>query len=188
MSLSPVSAADNAKPVSNLAHLHKQHRSHAKVHDTPQARGRNTSRYELGRKDRFGDKVTRIYPRDMYVDPVHHSPLPFHPNSSQTPLTSPRTKSPPSTTRLSSTSPPVATNYNATTSPLLSALGATRTSSAQYTNEWTKSIPYYTNQASPGTGGIPIAGSPPTFQNSPGARDGLYAQQAMSNSPPGMRP
>jgi hypothetical protein len=105
---------------------------------------------------------------------------------SQTKLTGRRrTKSPSAAKRLSSTSPP--TNYNATTSPLLSALGATRTTAAQYTNEWAKSVPFYPQSGSPGTGGIAIAGSPPTFQNSPGARDGLY-QQAISNSPPGARP
>lgn len=73
-------------------------------------------------------------------------------------------------------------NYNATTSPLFSAIGATRTA-AQYTTEWTKSLPFFGNQASPGNGGIAITGSPPTFQNSPGARDGLFIP-GMSNSPP----
>ncbi|KAF1841644.1 uncharacterized protein K460DRAFT_388531 [Cucurbitaria berberidis CBS 394.84] len=150
-------------PVSNLTYLHKQQRSRSKVQDTPQARGRNTSRYELGRRDRRGEKVTRIYPREI-------------------------TKSPPTAKRLSSTSPPGPTNYHATTSPLLSALGATRSSAAQYTNEWTKSIPFFPNQGSPGNGGIAIATSPPTFHNSPGAREGLYAQPPMSNSPPGVRP
>lgn len=161
MSPSP-DATEHTTPVSNLTYLHQQQRNR-KVQDTPQPRGRNTSRYELGRRDRPGAKVTRIYPREI-------------------------TKSPPLAKRLSSTSPPGPTNYNATTSPLLSALGATRTTAAQYTNEWTKSIPFLPNQGSPGNGGIAIAGSPPTFQNSPGAREGLYAQQAMSNSPPGMRP
>ncbi|KAJ4374220.1 hypothetical protein N0V83_002961 [Neocucurbitaria cava] len=163
MSPSPDPAAENTPPVSNLTTLHKQQRKSKKVQDTPQARGRNTSRYELGRRDRHGDKVTRIYPREI-------------------------TKSPPSAKRLSSTSPPGPTNYNATTSPLLSALGATRSPAAQYTNEWTKSIPFFPNQGSPGNGGIAIAASPPTFHNSPGAREGLYAPQAMSNSPPGVRP
>ncbi|CAO2657282.1 Nn.00g034080.m01.CDS01 [Neocucurbitaria sp. VM-36] len=163
MSPSPESAAEHTTPVSNLTNRHKQQRNRNKVQDTPQARGRNTSRYELGRRDRHGDKVTRIYPREI-------------------------TKSPPSTKRLSSTSPPGPTNYNATTSPLLSALGATRSPAAQYTNEWTKSVPFFPNQSSPGNGGIAIAASPPTLHNSPGAREGLYAPQAMSNSPPGMRP
>ncbi|KAJ4366590.1 hypothetical protein N0V95_000091 [Ascochyta clinopodiicola] len=164
MSPSPNSPADNTTPVSNLTHLHRQQqqRNPLKVQDTPQQRGRK-SRHELGRDHRHGERVTRIYPREI-------------------------TKSPPSAQRFSSTSPP--TNYNATTSPLLSAFGATRTATAQYTTEWTKSLPFFGNQASPSTGGIAIAGSPPTFQNSPSARDGLYASPGMSNSPPivGARP
>ncbi|KAF1838767.1 hypothetical protein BDW02DRAFT_488180 [Decorospora gaudefroyi] len=161
MSSPPDNAAEHTTPVSNLTYLHKQQRKGSKVQDTPHARGRNTSRYELGRRNRAAERVTRIYPNEI-------------------------TKSPSSAKRLSSTSPP--TNYNATTSPLLSALGATRTTAAQYTNEWAKSVPFFPNQGSPGTGGIAIAGSPPTFHNSPGARDGLYTQQAVSNSPPGTRP
>ncbi|KAF2856961.1 hypothetical protein T440DRAFT_383677 [Plenodomus tracheiphilus IPT5] len=156
MSSSPDHAAEQTPPVSNLTYLHKQQRNRNKVHDTPQARGRNTLRHELGRRDKQAAKVTRIYPREI-------------------------TKSPPSTRRLSSASPPGPASYNATTSPLLSALGATRTT------EWTKSVPFFPNQGSPGTGGIAIANSPPTFHNSPGARDGLYAPP-MSNSPPGLRP
>ncbi|KAL6705871.1 hypothetical protein ACN47E_006331 [Coniothyrium glycines] len=162
MSSSPNSAAEQPPPVPNLAYLHHHPRSR-KVRDTPQARGRNASRYELGRRDRLGDKVTRIYPTQL-------------------------TKSPSNANRLSSTSPPGPPSYNATTSPLLSALGATRTTAAQYTNDWTKSIPFHQNQSSPNTGGIAIAGSPPTFHNSPGAREGLFVHQAMSNSPPGSRP
>ncbi|KAF2625876.1 hypothetical protein BU25DRAFT_412129 [Macroventuria anomochaeta] len=160
MSSSPNSAAEYTTPVSNLSHLHQQQRNRLKVQDTPQQRGRK-SRYELGRDNRHGERATRIYPRKI-------------------------TKSPPSARRFASASPP--TNYNATTSPLFSAIGATRTA-AQYTTEWTKSLPFFANQASPGNGGIAIAGSPPTFQNSPGARDGLY-MPGMSNSPPaiGARP
>lgn len=154
MSPSPTSPAEYATPVSNLSHLHHQQRNRLKVQDTPQQRGRKT-RHELGRDNRHGERVTRIYPREI-------------------------TKSPPSAQRFASASPPI--NYNATTSPLFSAIGATRTA-AQYTTEWTKSLPFFGNQASPGNGGIAIAGSPPTFQNSPGARDGLYIP-GMSNSPP----
>jgi hypothetical protein len=68
MSSSPDNAADHTTPVSNLTSLHKQHRKGTKVQDTPQARGRNTSRYELGRRNRAAGKVTRIYPREMYVN------------------------------------------------------------------------------------------------------------------------
>ncbi|KAH7078829.1 hypothetical protein BKA63DRAFT_591617 [Paraphoma chrysanthemicola] len=161
--MSPSPDPEYTAPVSNLAYLHRQQRNRVKVQDTPQSRGRDKSRYELGRRDRYGERVTRIYPREI-------------------------TKSPPTATRLSSASPPIATAYNATTSPLLSALGATRGTAAQYTNEWTKSVPFFSNQGSPNNGGIAIAGSPPTFHNSPGAREGLYAQQPMSNSPPGARP
>lgn len=71
---------------------------------------------------------------------------------------------------------------------MLSAIGATRNTAAQYTTEWAKSVPFFPHQGSPGNGAIAIAGSPPTFHNSPGARDGLYAHQAMSNSPPAPRP
>ncbi|KAH8726995.1 hypothetical protein GQ44DRAFT_678910 [Phaeosphaeriaceae sp. PMI808] len=162
--MSPSPDSEHIAPVSNLTYLHRQQRNRAKVQDTPQPRGRNTSRYELGRRDRHVERVTRIYPRDI-------------------------TNSPPTTNHFSSASPPISTAYNATSSPLLSALGATRgTAAAQYTTEWTKSVPFFTNQASPSNGGIAIAGSPPTFHNSPSARDGLYAQQPMSNSPPGIRP
>ena len=100
-----------------------------------------------------------------------------------------RTKSPPTAKRYSSTSPTGQTPYNATTSPLLSALGATTTTAAHYTNEWTKSLPFFANQASPGNGGIAINGSPPTFHNSPTSRD-IYGQPNMSTSPPasGKRP
>ncbi|KAF2030351.1 hypothetical protein EK21DRAFT_89041 [Setomelanomma holmii] len=148
--MSPSPDSEPTAPVSNLAYLHRQQRNRVKVQDSPQLRGRDKSRYELGRRD--------------------------------------RTKSPPTATRLSSASPPVPTAYNATTSPLLSALGATRGTAAQYTKEWTKSVPFFANQGSPNNGGITIAGSPPTFHNSPGAREGLYAPQPMSNSPPGARP
>jgi hypothetical protein len=65
MSSSPENA--DTTPVSTLSHLHKQQRKGNKVQDTPQARGRNTSRYELGRRNKAGEKVTRIYPREMYV-------------------------------------------------------------------------------------------------------------------------
>ncbi|KAF2132160.1 hypothetical protein P153DRAFT_364585 [Dothidotthia symphoricarpi CBS 119687] len=159
MSPSPDPVAEHTKPVSNLTSLHQQQRNRTKAFDTPQPRGRHTSRYELGRRDRLGERVTRIYPRDITNSPA--------------------------TRPFSSTSPPGPPSYNATTSPLLSALGATRT-----TAEWTKSLPFFANQASPANGGIVIAGSPPTFHNSPGARDGLYAQPSMSNSPPAshMRP
>ncbi|KAF2823291.1 hypothetical protein CC86DRAFT_298891 [Ophiobolus disseminans] len=161
--MSPSPDPEHTAPVSNLAQLHQQQRKRGKVlQDTLQPRGRDTARYELGRRDRHGERVTRIYPREI-------------------------TKSPPTANRPSSASPPVPAPYNATTSPLLSALGATR-GAAQYTNEWAKSVPFFTNQGSPNAGGIAIAGSPPSFQNSPGAREGLYAQQPSSNSPPGMRP
>ncbi|KAF2692009.1 hypothetical protein K458DRAFT_286737 [Lentithecium fluviatile CBS 122367] len=163
MSPSPDPAAEPTQPVSNLTTLYKQQHRRNRTLDNAQARGRNISRYELGRRDRYGERVTRIYPREI-------------------------AKSPPTAKRYSSASP-TGPPYNATTSPLLSALGATKTA-AQYTNEWTKSLPFFANQASPGNGGIAINGSPPNFHNSPGARDGVYGQAAMSNSPPtnGMRP
>lgn len=71
MSSSPENAAEHThtKPVSNLTYLHKhQPKSKpGKQHDTPHARGRNPSRHELGRRNRPGDRVTRIYPRQVYV-------------------------------------------------------------------------------------------------------------------------
>ncbi|KAF2110009.1 hypothetical protein BDV96DRAFT_501348 [Lophiotrema nucula] len=159
MSPSPDLGAEYANPPLNA---YQQQRSRNKAVDSAQARGRNISRYELGRRDRYGERVTRIYPREI-------------------------TKSPPTVKRFSSASPTGPPTYNATTSPLLSALGATKTA-AQYTNEWTKSLPFFANQASPGNG-VAINGSPPNFHNSPG-RDGVYGQPGMSNSPPtaGMRP
>ncbi|KAF2709785.1 hypothetical protein K504DRAFT_455454 [Pleomassaria siparia CBS 279.74] len=164
MSPSP-DAPSLTNPPSGLTYLYQNQRIRNKTLDKPQPRGRNISRYELGRRDRYGERVTRIYPREI-------------------------TKSPPTATRYSSTSPPGPPTYNATTSPLLSALGATKTTATHYTNEWTKSLPFFPNQASPGNGGIPINGSPPVFQNSPGAREGVYAQPTTSNSPPvtSMRP
>ncbi|KAI4653736.1 hypothetical protein J4E93_001503 [Alternaria ventricosa] len=189
MSSSPDNAAEHTTPVSNLTYLHKQQRKGTKVQDTPQARGRHTSRNELGRRNKAAGKVTRIYPREMYVK-QHHPSLHGRGDGDSCSYSNAtdchRTKSPSSAKRLSSTSPP--TNYHATTSPLLSAIGATRNTAAQYTNEWAKSVPFFPNSGSPGNGGIAIASSPPTFHNSPGARDGLYAPQAMSNSPPGARP
>ena len=71
MSSSPENAAEqtHTKPVSNLTYLHKhQPKSKpSKLHDSPHARGRNSSRHELGRRNRPGEKVTRIYPRQVYV-------------------------------------------------------------------------------------------------------------------------
>lgn len=70
MSSSPENAAEHTTtPVSNLTYLHKQQRKGSRLQDTSHARGRNTSRYELGRRNRAGEKVTRIYPREVYVAP-----------------------------------------------------------------------------------------------------------------------
>jgi hypothetical protein len=53
-------------PPSGLTYLYQQQRVRNKTLDKPQSRGRNTSRYELGRRDRYGgERVTRIYPREM---------------------------------------------------------------------------------------------------------------------------
>lgn len=72
--MSPSPNAEHPTPVSNLTSLHRQQqlqqRTRGKVQDTPQPRGRNTSRHELGRRDRLGERVTRIYPRQMYVAPT----------------------------------------------------------------------------------------------------------------------
>lgn len=73
--MSPSPNTEHTPPVSNLALLHQQQRARGKVHDSPQHRGRNTSRYELGRRDRLGERVTRIYPREMYVT-VYPLPMP----------------------------------------------------------------------------------------------------------------
>jgi hypothetical protein len=64
MSPSPdTPAATN--PPSSLTYLYQQQRIRNKTLDKTQSRGRNTSRYELGRRDRYGERVTRIYPREM---------------------------------------------------------------------------------------------------------------------------
>ncbi|KAF1974424.1 hypothetical protein BU23DRAFT_461706 [Bimuria novae-zelandiae CBS 107.79] len=154
MSPSPKPAPEHTPPISNLTYLHKHSRN--PTLDSQPPRGRNTARHELGRGDRHDKRVSRIYPREI-------------------------AKSPNTSKRFSSASP-TGPPYNATNSPLLSALGATTKSAAQYTNEWTKSLPYFAKQASPNHGGIPINGSPPQFHNSPG--------QAVSASPPvvGMNP
>jgi hypothetical protein len=73
MSSSPDTAAEHTTPVSNLTYLHKQQRKGNKVLDTPQARGRNTQKNELGRRNRGTEKVTRIYPREMYVQRLYRS-------------------------------------------------------------------------------------------------------------------
>lgn len=70
--MSPSPDSEHTAPVSNLTYLHRQQRSRAKVQDTPHPRGRDTSRYELGRRDRNVERVTRIYPRDMYVAALSH--------------------------------------------------------------------------------------------------------------------
>ncbi|KAF2815103.1 uncharacterized protein BDZ99DRAFT_567001 [Mytilinidion resinicola] len=155
MSPSPDHAADLTHPYSNVGYLYQQQRNRPKALEHLQSRGRHISRYELGRKDRYGERVTRIYPREL-------------------------TKSPPS--RYPTGSPPAQPPYNATTSPLLSALGTTTNTAAQYTSEWTKSLPFFANQPPP-TNGISISGSPP-IHHSPAGQGG------MSSSPPapGMRP
>jgi hypothetical protein len=65
MSPSSDPAAEPTQPVSNLTALYKQQHKRNKTVDNAQARGRNASRYELGRRDRHGERVTRIYPREM---------------------------------------------------------------------------------------------------------------------------
>lgn len=155
---------EEQNPPSNLTFLYQQQqqRNRNRPVDSAHPRGRNISRYELGRGDRLGPRVNRIYPREI-------------------------TKSPPTAKRFSPASPP---SYNATSSPLLSALGATKPAATQYTNEWTKSLPVFANQSSPNNGGIAISNSPPIFHNSPGGRETVYGQAMMSNSPPvnGVRP
>ncbi|KAF2197002.1 hypothetical protein GQ43DRAFT_227163 [Delitschia confertaspora ATCC 74209] len=159
MSPSPDSV-EHTSPPPNLGYIYQQQRNRTRAVDNLHVRGRDTSKYELGRRDRYGERVTRIYPREI-------------------------AKSPPAVKRYSSPSGPQ--TYNATTSPLLSALGTTKSTAAQYTSEWTKSLPFV-NQPSPNKG-IAIAGSPPAFHNSPGTRD-LYGQAGISSSPtaPGVRP
>ena len=68
MTPSPDPAAEPTQPVSNLSTLYKQQQQqhkHNNTLDSAQARGRHISRYELGRRDRHGERVTRIYPREM---------------------------------------------------------------------------------------------------------------------------
>jgi len=65
--MSPSTEAEHTAPISNLTNLARQHRKRGKVQDTPKPRGRETSKNELGRRDRHGERVTRIYPRELYV-------------------------------------------------------------------------------------------------------------------------
>jgi hypothetical protein len=76
MSSSPENAAEHThtKPVSNLTYLHKHQPKPGKQHDSPHSRGRNSSRHELGRRHRAGERVTRIYPRQVYVTVLHPHP------------------------------------------------------------------------------------------------------------------
>jgi hypothetical protein len=62
----PNSAVDTTHPVSNLTHLHQQQqRARKGTVDKTQSRGRDTSRNELGRRVGNGERITRIYPREM---------------------------------------------------------------------------------------------------------------------------
>ncbi|KAF2427415.1 hypothetical protein EJ08DRAFT_736097 [Tothia fuscella] len=64
------------------------------------------------------------------------------------------------------------------TSPLLSALGSTTNTAAQYTSDWTNSLPFFTSPQRP----VSVAGSPPGQIPVRGGRDPLSA------SPPAMKP
>jgi hypothetical protein len=63
--MSPSPEAEPTNAPSGLTYLYQQQRNRTKTQDNAQARGRNPSRYELGRRDRYGERVTRIYPREM---------------------------------------------------------------------------------------------------------------------------
>lgn len=76
MSSSPEAAVDQSAPVSNLTYLHKHQPKNSRHHDASLPRGRNSTRHELGRRNRPGERVTRIYPRQVYV--THSPPSPIH--------------------------------------------------------------------------------------------------------------
>ncbi|KAF2141632.1 uncharacterized protein K452DRAFT_228031 [Aplosporella prunicola CBS 121167] len=130
MPSSPDNAAAFANPPPSAGYVYNHHRNRSRGLENLQSRGRNISRYEFGRRDRYGERVTRIYPREIT-------------NAAKT------------TARYSSSPAPIPT-----TSPLIKALGSTTTTAAHYTNEWTKSLPYFAAQQ-PASNGRSISGSPP---------------------------
>ncbi|KIW00099.1 uncharacterized protein PV09_08285 [Verruconis gallopava] len=123
-------------------------RHRSRVQDFQQLpRPTSLGNHDLDRRETYGEKFSRMYPRDVR----------------QTSGGGQRYGSP-------SSPHPV-------TSPLLSALSATTNTAAQYTSDWTKSLPYFASGPSVG-----VADSPPNAIPIQVPRD------AMSASPPSVKP
>ncbi|KAK7526872.1 uncharacterized protein IWZ02DRAFT_444791 [Phyllosticta citriasiana] len=87
MPSSPENAAalTNPPPISiGYLYQHQRNRSRA-VDNNLQVRGRNISKYEFGRKDRYGERVTRIYPRQT-KSPQNIVRYPASPNPATSPI------------------------------------------------------------------------------------------------------
>ncbi|KAF2399493.1 hypothetical protein EJ06DRAFT_54134 [Trichodelitschia bisporula] len=112
---------------------------------------RSHGHHEAGRRETYGEKLPKIYPRELKKSSAAASRYPSP--SSPRPITS----------------------------PLLSALGTTTSTAAQYTSDWTKSLPFFAS-TSPGSN----ASSPPT-QIPIQVRDGGLGFTSVSPSPPSLR-
>ncbi|KAF2756482.1 hypothetical protein EJ05DRAFT_441520 [Pseudovirgaria hyperparasitica] len=132
--------------------------------DATKANVKEVPNNELGQKDRYGERITTIYPKEVAAFPVddHGASL-----------------------------PPDNVPSSIATSPLLSAFGSANAASAQYTSEWTKSLPYPAKQHPIGNG-INIGGPPPTPNSHPHMfKDDYNGAVPTSVSPPasiGSRP
>ncbi|KAK8226663.1 hypothetical protein HDK77DRAFT_113123 [Phyllosticta capitalensis] len=75
----------NPPPISiGYLYQHQRNRSRA-VDNNLQVRGRNISKYEFGRRDRYGERVTRIYPRQT-KSPQNIARYPASPNPATSPI------------------------------------------------------------------------------------------------------
>ncbi|KAB2578018.1 hypothetical protein DBV05_g3452 [Lasiodiplodia theobromae] len=87
MPSSPDNAAALSNPQPGIGYLYQQHqRNRSRGVDTVQTRGRNISRYEFGRRDRHGERVTRIFPREIAKSPQSATRYQASPNTATSPL------------------------------------------------------------------------------------------------------
>ncbi|QDS72235.1 hypothetical protein FKW77_005621 [Venturia effusa] len=130
----------------NFNHPHQRQRTRPEYQNF-HSRSQSQTQNDFNRMEAYGEKLSRIYPRELR-------------------------KSPGAVTR----HPPPTSPYPVT-SPLLSALGSTTNTAAQYTSDWTKSLPFF-SAAQQST----IAGSPPNPIPVPSGID------VISPSPPSLKP
>ncbi|KAE9983468.1 hypothetical protein EG327_005458 [Venturia inaequalis] len=144
--MSPSGDAPSNSPSPNLNFPHQRQRIRPEYQNS-HSRTQSQTQNDINRMEAYGEKLSRIYPRELR-------------------------KSPGAVTRY----PPPTSPYPIT-SPLLSALGSTTNTAAQYTSDWTKSLPFF-SAAQQST----IAGSPPNPIPVPIGRD------VISPSPPSLKP